>query len=538
MGAASAGRVRFAAAVDDADALRAMGERALADGAHAEAALLLARCAALAPERARDHARAGIACLNGGWFGAAAALLERAAVLAPGHARTAFALGTAYQQIGAVASAETMLRRAVDLDPAHIDARYNLAVVLMRFRRFAEAEAVLRAGLPTFDGLKTDIGKYYALLLQSFGFPRDGHVSGPMVSAMTLGPPPAAELEAVRGQAREIGSRLAWRSERASGRVVACLACGSSAGNRILGPIPVHRAPALFVERPEDIELAYCMDRVGSPHHWHLVNESLSVLGRSLAIDSAECATCGVIYQNYPHTEASVDGYHRTLSRLQMADRNGRAGRLTDRGWLKGKLPTARYLWSRCGLRPGARVLDVGCAEGIALWYLRLAGADVHGVEPSEHAVGFARDVLELDQVVRGAYGPDTCPHASFDCIYSHHALEHVARPLKILRAVERHLKPGGHFLLQVPRGTLNADNNYDGIGHGHLFAFTPDYLVRTLRSLGFEIAEVLTYDSVDELPMDRRDASGTMAVWGDYPGTISILATKPGSSRPVGAGS
>jgi SAM-dependent methyltransferase len=139
------------------------------------------------------------------------------------------------------------------------------------------------------------------------------------------------------------------------------------------------------------------------------------------------------------------------------------------------------------------------------------------------------REMLELDRVVCGAYGPESYGEGYFDCIYSHHVLEHVARPLKVLRAVERHLKPGGRFLLQVPQGVRKPDGNYESIGHGHLFAFTPDYLVRTLRSVGFEIAEVLTYASLDELPADRRDATGALAIWGDYPGALSILATKPG---------
>lgn len=532
MGQVPAKRRPIALRSIDAAVLHEIGRAALTSGAHAEAAQLLAVAAALTPDQARDHALAGIACLQGAWFASAARLLERAAVLAPDHARTAFAAGTAYQQLGHVVPAEAMFRRAVALDPDHIDARYNLAVILVRNSRFAEAEAIVGARLPAFDDLKLDVEKYYALLLQSFGFARRGQVSSAMLNAMKVGPPSRADMEAVQRRAHDIGRRLAWRDERKSRRIVPCLACGSSAGNRILGPIPVHRSAALFVERDEDLRTVYCADHADSPHFWHLVNSSLAALGRTIVIDSAECASCGVIYQNYPHTEASVDGYHGALSRILLADRHGRAGRLNDRGWLKKKLPMTRYLWWRCGLSPGSRVLDVGCADGIALWYLRLAGADAHGIEPSEHAVGFARDVLELDQVVCGAYAPETYPAESFDCIYSHHVLEHAARPLKILRAVERHLKPGGQFLLQVPRGTRQPDGNYEGIGHGHLFAFTPDYLVRTLRAVGFEISEVLTYDSLDELAADRRDATGTLAIWGDYPGSVSILAIKPGQLR------
>jgi SAM-dependent methyltransferase len=510
-------------------ACRQLGHEALRAGRYAEAAMLLTQIAAQMPTDAQAQSAAGLACLNGDWPRSATRFLERAAAMAPGHARVASAAGSAYVRLEQAGPAEALLCRALALDPELTDARYNLGVVLLRLNRWAEAETVLRERLPSFGDLRRDAGAYYALLLQAFGFARSNRAPNADLRAlMDRAEPPEAEVAAVTRRAERIGRILARKRSQIRDRIVPCLACGADGENRILGPIPVHRAPALFVEDQADLDTLYCSDLTSSRHHWQLVNSSLTAFASSLVIDAVRCAGCGVIYQNYPHTEATVDRYHRVLSRALNADRCGRFGRLHDRGWLKQKLPLARYLWTRCGLAPGSRVLDVGCADAITLWYLGLAGADAHGIEPAEQAVRFAREVLELDHVVCAAYAPDSYAAASFDCIYSHHVLEHTARPLKVLAAVAHHLRPGGHFLLQVPRAVLRPDGSYSGIEHGHLCAFTPEYLARVIGEAGLEVREVDYCNSLDELPPERRDASGKLAIWGDTPTSLSILAVKP----------
>ena len=77
----------------------------------------------------------------------------------------------------------------------------------------------------------------------------------------------------------------------------------------------------------------------------------------------------------------------------------------------------------------GARVLEIGCGEGILLAELRRAGFDVTGAEASESASTAAR-AAGL-KVVTG-YFPHPDVRGPFDCVVMSQVLEHLENPRKI----------------------------------------------------------------------------------------------------------
>jgi ubiquinone/menaquinone biosynthesis C-methylase UbiE len=97
---------------------------------------------------------------------------------------------------------------------------------------------------------------------------------------------------------------------------------------------------------------------------------------------------------------------------------------------------------------PGARVLDVGCGQGVALEVFRDAGLDPLGVTlgPDVEVCrekGF--DVREMD------FSFLDFPDASFDLVWCRHAIEHSVFPFFTLSELHRILKPGGVLYLEVP---------------------------------------------------------------------------------------
>lgn len=112
-----------------------------------------------------------------------------------------------------------------------------------------------------------------------------------------------------------------------------------------------------------------------------------------------------------------------------------------------------RQMWTRLRaqvpLAPGARVLDVGCGQGLALELFRDAGLNAIGITIGKDdlaacaAGGFQS--LDMDQSAL------EFPPESFDLVWCRHALEHSVAPYFTLVGFHRVLVPGGTLYVEVP---------------------------------------------------------------------------------------
>ena len=104
-------------------------------------------------------------------------------------------------------------------------------------------------------------------------------------------------------------------------------------------------------------------------------------------------------------------------------------------------------------LRPGARVLDLGCGAGVpATKLLTERGFDVLGLDISAVQIERARQLVPAASFEQGDMVTWDAASASLDAVVSFYALIHV--PLEdqqgVLRKIRRWLRPGGHFLAIV----------------------------------------------------------------------------------------
>lgn len=106
-------------------------------------------------------------------------------------------------------------------------------------------------------------------------------------------------------------------------------------------------------------------------------------------------------------------------------------------------------------LRPGQRLLDVGCGPGTITVDLaaRVAPGEVIGVDTSERVLTLARE--HAAAVGSGAtfqagdaYGLDF-PDVSFDVVHVHQVLQHLTDPVRALREVRRVTRLGGFVALR-----------------------------------------------------------------------------------------
>jgi 2-polyprenyl-3-methyl-5-hydroxy-6-metoxy-1,4-benzoquinol methylase len=115
-------------------------------------------------------------------------------------------------------------------------------------------------------------------------------------------------------------------------------------------------------------------------------------------------------------------------------------------------------------VQPGARVLEVGCAPGKQLaWLRKVLGARVAGVDYAPRGIATTRRLLDAVGVTADLRCEDffatTFEPASFDIVYSLGVVEHFDDPRPIVEKHVELLVPGGVALVVIPnyRGPYGA---------------------------------------------------------------------------------
>jgi len=100
-------------------------------------------------------------------------------------------------------------------------------------------------------------------------------------------------------------------------------------------------------------------------------------------------------------------------------------------------------------LRPGSRVLDLGCGRGGVLEQLGEAVTFPVGFDPDLQSLREHR----LQQLPRACALADSLPlrDSSVDIVVCSWVLEHLAAPAKVFAEVRRVLRPGGAFIFLTP---------------------------------------------------------------------------------------
>jgi SAM-dependent methyltransferase len=141
------------------------------------------------------------------------------------------------------------------------------------------------------------------------------------------------------------------------------------------------------------------------------------------------------------------------------------------------------------------RLLDYGCGSGAFARFMVGRGYDVVGLEPFSLGSPTSEDSLTL---LRKPFESARAELGTFDVITLWHVLEHVHKPIELLRALGEHLAPEGVIVISVPNFKSVQSELFKGAWFHldpprHLIHFEPDTLTSTVEQAGLR--------QVDEAP-------------------------------------
>jgi SAM-dependent methyltransferase len=181
----------------------------------------------------------------------------------------------------------------------------------------------------------------------------------------------------------------------------------------------------------------------------------------------------------------------------------------------------ARLRWALVSrrLRPGARIVELGCGTGDFLALARARGHPVLGFEADDDPIRFAREAFGLD-VRRGALEGKPEPA---DAMVWFNVLSHLADPAETLRTARRWLRPGGLLVIETGNvGELPA-RRFPPLGAPeHLFHFGERGLRRLLDRCGYEV-----------IGLERRNVEWQRRLLGVRPPRSNAAAAVPAAPRP-----
>ena len=204
-----------------------------------------------------------------------------------------------------------------------------------------------------------------------------------------------------------------------------------------------------------------------------------SIFGDEFSLD--KCSVCGAFFLNPSPTEEQLgqaydDSYYGTgdskfgsgVEKVLDVFRGARGRRV--RGYVK----------------PGGRVLDIGCGSGDFLKKLSERGFEAFGTELDGQA---ARRAMQVDgiKVKTGPLLEADFDKDFFDAVCMWHVFEHLAEPKRTLEIISKILKPGGYLFLSMP----NIESIQSRLFKGrwlhldpprHLFFLSPEKLVSVVK--------------------------------------------------------
>lgn len=168
--------------------------------------------------------------------------------------------------------------------------------------------------------------------------------------------------------------------------------------------------------------------------------------------------------------------------------------------------------------RPGERILDLGCGDGVLTLEIARHGCNVVGVDASNEMVKAARSAGVDAHCMDGAALSFT---DEFDAVFSNAALHWIKPPEAVIAGVWRALRPGGRFVgefggsgnVAAITRAMEAVLSRRGVSTSCPWFFpTAEEYASLLESTGFAVGTIELFPRPTQLPGDVRGWLETFA--------------------------
>lgn len=218
-----------------------------------------------------------------------------------------------------------------------------------------------------------------------------------------------------------------------------------------------------------------------------------------------ECKRCGLVQVNPQPSPEDVAKYYEDSYFTQRTDRgyddyySESTKREISRVYNLNLGDLDFFTWEK-SLGPSKTALDVGCAAGYFLDYLRDRDWQVKGLDIASGPVAFAVNKLKLDVEQTDFLAWDPAGTKQFDLVTLWASLEHLHHPKQTLEKILLHLKPGGRLILSTCRygllaRTLGPKWRYLNVPE-HLYYYSLDGIEKLCMDLGYLPLSHISYGS------------------------------------------
>lgn len=198
-----------------------------------------------------------------------------------------------------------------------------------------------------------------------------------------------------------------------------------------------------------------------------------------------KCSDCGLVYQHpQPVQEELADRYDDEYFEYEIENE------AVFLSLMLKSLEDVDFKRASGFLMDSPSFLDVGCATGILLEWMRNEGWDVRGVEICAASASYGQEKRGID-IVNSTFEKASFPAESFSVVHSSHFIEHLTRPDLYFKEAFKVLRPGGLLITSTPNvwsfQALLYGQNWRSAIADHMCLFSLKTLKRALLSSGFE---------------------------------------------------